>query len=231
MHKEHFLQAGFDVYESPHSLIVTTPQVFASGDPACFWVNEQKDDIIFSDYGHSLNALELSLPNPDTALDVLKRTLDKLGTPMYLDGVAVVRHADKSKISVAMGDFINLFAMLTTYRPRSVAEQNMDTIMANIRHYLLNRFGQFDEKVCYTGLSGTQHKFAFQANNSIFEFAHPHPRTTGQLLRKIHDVQMIYDELTFNIFLDDLGDKKRFDRESRILSSVANIKPSSLLVA
>lgn len=230
MEKTHFLQAGFDVYESPYSLIVTTPQTFASGDPACFWVKEQNHRVIFNDYGHSLNALELSLPNPDNAIDIIKRTLKKLDNEIYLDGTAIIRETTPAQVSVAMGDYINLFALLTTYRPKTVHEQATDEILDQIRHYLVRRFGVYDEKVKFKGLSGTEHKFSFASNDHVFEFAHPSARTTGILLRKIHDVKLIHDKLEFSVFLDD-SDKKLFDKESRILSSVSNIKPTSMLVA
>lgn len=228
MNKEHFLQAGFEVYESPHNLIITTPQTFVSGDPACFWVKSSHDRITFNDYGHSLNALELSLPNPDNAIDVLKRTLRKLDSVIELDGVALIHQTNEQHISTTIGEFINLFAMLTTYRPRDIGQQELDNIMAHIYDYLINRFGSVQEKVRFTGISGIEHKFAFGIDNHVFDYTKPKPLTTGTLLRKIHDIKTIHNDLNFNIFLDD-SDRRTFDKEARILSSMANIKPLSLI--
>ena len=102
--------------------------------------------------------------------------------------------------------------------------------MDAIYNYLKQRFGTVETKVKYKGLSGIEHKFAFQANQHIYEFAKPNSRTTGAILRKIADVKQIHNDLDFSIVLDD-SDKPQFEKESRILSSNAIIKPLSLLVA
>lgn len=136
MNKEHFLQAGFEVHEGQHSLVVTTPQTFVSGDPACFWVRSARNKVILNDYGHTLNALELSIPNPVKAIEIIKSTLARLDSQVHLDGVALIREIDEAHIDMAIGDYINLFAILTTYRPRTISEQNLDEIMAVIHHSL-----------------------------------------------------------------------------------------------
>lgn len=230
LNKDSFLQAGFDVHETTNSLIITTPQTFISGDPACFWVKNHQDKLQFNDYGSSLNALELSLPNPDKAYEVLQNSLKKLDSEIRLDGTALIRETDEKQINFAISDYLNLYAILTNYQPKSLVEQDIYAILDNIHNYLKQRFGTVETKVKYKGLSGIQHKFAFQANQHIYDFAKPNSRTTGSLLRKIADVKQIYNNLDFSIVLDD-SDKTQFEKESRILSSNANIKPLSLLVA
>lgn len=230
LNKESFLQMGFDVYESPTSLIVTTPQTFASGDPAHFWVKNAHNKILFNDYGSSLNSLELSLPNPDNAYHILQSILKKLESPIELDGTALVREATESQVTMAISDYINLYALLTTYRPRNAKEQDVLEILDNIYHYLTARFDEVLVKVKYKGLSGNDHKFAFQAKNQVYDYAKATKQSTGSLLRKIMDVSNIYDDLDFNIVLDD-SDEKQFEKEARILSTVANIKPYSLMLA
>ena len=54
--KTQFLQQGFHVTERGQHLIVTTPQVFASGDPARFFVRRDFDNFIFDDYVSTHNA-------------------------------------------------------------------------------------------------------------------------------------------------------------------------------
>lgn len=95
---------------------------------------------------------------------------------------------------------------------------------------MLTRFGNAQKNVRYKGISGLEHRFKFQSDNRIVEFAEPKNTATAALLRKIHDVKSVYDDLQFDIFLDD-SDKTAFGKEARILGSIAHIKPTSLLVA
>lgn len=230
MNKHDFLRHGLHVIERPNHLIVTTPQTFVSGDPAHFCVRPSGMGVIFCDYGMTHNALELSLPDPSQASDIIRKNLDKLGGSIHFTDYALHAETTTAQTGQVIGEFLNIFALLTTYRPRTIHEQDVDIIMDGIRHYLLQRFGAFEEKAKFRGLSGTDYRFDFAVNDHVFEFVRPKPQATGQLLRKIHDIQAIHGDLVFNVFMDD-SDKKQFDKESRILSSVANIKPSSLLVA
>lgn len=228
MTKNDFLGYGFHVLDRQTHLIVTTPQTFASGDPARFFVSKRQGEYLFSDYGTTHNALELSLPNPDGVDDLIIRTLDRLDNHIKFQDYTLSTYTNDIRQSIA--DFVNLYALLTTYQPKTKIEQDVSAVLASIEKYLLGKYGQAEKNVKIKGLSGTAHHFAFQADTHIFEFAEPLPRTTGTLLRKIHDVKSVYNDLDFSIFLNDLGNKKQFEKEAHILSGIAHIKPASLLL-
>lgn len=231
MNKAQFLEHGFHVVQRPNHLIVTTPQTFASGDPAHFFVSWQHDRVMFDDFGTSLNALELSLPEPEQAPEVIKRMLDKLSSPIEFVDFSLSYEVSNQQTSMAISEFVNLFAYLTTYRPKSHHEQQILLILERIERYLHHRFGTVSSDIKLKGLSGLDHRFRFGTDNHIFDFSEPKSQATGALLRKIHDVKAVNEELQFSIFMNDMENRRRFDKESRILSTVANIKPLSLLLA
>lgn len=231
MNKAQFLEHGFHVTQRPNHLIVTTPQTFASGDPAHFFVSQQHDRVIFDDFGTSFNALELSLPMPEQAQNVIRQMLEKLNSPIDFVDFTLYYEVPSRQTGVAISEFVNLFAYLTTYQPRSSQEQRILAILKHIEHYLYRRFDTLVNNVRLKGSSGLNHRFRFGADNHIFDFSEPQSQATGSLLRKIHDVKAVHKELQFSIFMNDMDNRKQFDKESRILSTVANIKPISLLMA
>lgn len=224
------IEQGFMVDSMGDYRVITTPQVFASGDPARVWVRGDFDNWQFDDFGFCLNAMSLSLPNPDKAAETIKSTLGKLTGGIQFDGVALGRRIPKERTHVAMREFVDLFAMLTNYQPKTASEQDLDAIMAHILVYLKRKYSNIEQNVSYNGMSGSKHKFAFQADNNLVDFANPKKQTTGSILRKIHDVQLVYDDFKFRIVLDD-HDPKLFHRESKILNAVANVVPYSLMTA
>lgn len=228
--KTQFLQQGFHVTERGQHLIITTPQVFASGDPARFFVRRDFDNFIFDDYGSTHNAMTLSLPNPGKATEVMSSMLDKLDSRIEFEHFTLIRPTKSNQIGVAFREFLDLYAMLTTYQPKSSHHQESMAILENIYRFLKERYNDVIPKVKYKGLSGLNHKFNFQADNTLVDFAHPNGQSTGALLRKIQDVKLVYNDFKFNIILDD-SNQRKFDSESRILSSVANIRPYSLMLA
>lgn len=231
MNKHDFLQYGLHVLERPNHLIITTPQTFLSGDPAHFCVRSSGERVIFCDYGMTYNALELSLPNPGDAKDIIRKNLKKLDRLIKFTDYALHADVAEAQTGDAIGEFLNIFALLTTYRPRSVIEQDIDRIMDEVRTYLIKRFGSYEEEVRLKGLSGTDHYFDFAVNDHVFDVVvKPQANSTGRLLRKIHDVHAIHEGLQFNVFMND-EHKDSFEKESRILSSVCNIKPVSMMIA
>lgn len=226
-----FLEHGFYIVQRPNHLIVTTPQTFASGDPAHFFVRCQHNRVMFDDFGTSFNALELSLPMPEQASEVIKRMIERLDSPIEFMDFALSYEVPSNQIGVAISEFINLFAYLTTYRPKSQHEQQFLIILDKIERYLRHRFGMVNNDVKLKGLSGLDHRFRFGTNNHVFDFSEPKSQATGALLRKIHDVKAVNEDLQFSIFMNDMENRKKFDKESRILSTVANVKPLSLLLA
>ncbi len=226
--KNDFISAGFHILEKPKHLIVTTPQIFASGDPARFWVREDFNKLLFDDYGFTHNSVSLSLPNPDNAMEVIKQQLDKLDTQIIIDDFALIRHVDKAHLNLAIKEYLDIFSLLTNYQPKTAQHQDIMQILDSIYAYLARKYHSIEQKVKYKGLSGIEHKFAFQADNTLIDFAKPNSKTTGALLRKIHDVQTVYNDKEFSIVLDDT-DERQFNKESRILSTVSNITPYSLV--
>jgi|26BtaG_2_1085354.scaffolds.fasta_scaffold01375_11 hypothetical protein len=232
LNKNEFLQQGFYIRESENHLAVTTPQTFISGDPAKFWVVQDFEDLLFNDYGFSQNALNLSLPNPEKTDEVIKSILEKLDSKISFDGFSLTRKVKQEQAGVAMGEFLNLYAMLTNYQPKNIAQQDVMEILDNILIYLNKKYRglNVERNVKFTGLSGGNHKFAFQADHKLIDFAAPNSKTTGSLLRKIQDVKAVYDDFEFSVILDDTN-KKTFEKESRILSTVSSITPYSIVRA
>lgn len=225
-----FLQQGFHIRESENHLAVTTPQTFVSGDPAKFWVIQDFDDLLFNDYGFSHNALSLSLPNPDKTNKVIEATIEKLDSNIEFDGFSLTRAIGQEQAGVAMGEFLNLYALLTSYQPKNIAQQDTMAILDNILIYLKRKYRSIEKDVKFAGLSGGKHKFAFQADHTLIDFAIPSSQSTGALLRKIQDVKAVYDDFEFSLILDDTN-KRSFDKESRILSTIGSITPYSLVAA
>lgn len=230
LNKSAFLQQGFYIRESENHLAVTTPQTFVSGDPARFWVIQDFDDLLFNDYGFSHNALSLSLPNPDKTNNIIESAIEKLDSNIKFDGFALTRAIGQEQAGVAMGEFLNLYALLTSYQPRSAAHQDTMDILDNIFIYLKRKYINIERDVKFAGLSGGKHKFSFQADHTLIDFAVPTSQSTGALLRKIQDVKAVYDDFEFSVILDDTN-QKNFDKESRILSTIGSITPSSLVAA
>lgn len=230
LNKDAFLQQGFHIRESENHLAVTTPQTFVSGDPAKFWVIQDFNDLLFNDYGFSQNALSLSLPNPDKTKDIIENAIEKLDSNIEFDGFSLTRIVKQDQAGVAMGEFLNLYALLTSYQPKTIAHQDSMAILDNILIYLKRKYCGVERNVKFTGLSGGKHKFAFQTDHKLIDFAIPSSQSTGALLRKIHDVKAVYDDFEFSVILDD-ANKKSFDKESRILSTVGSITPYSLITA
>lgn len=230
LNKNEFLQQGFHIRESENHMAVTTPQTFVSGDPAKFWVIQDFEDLLFNDYGFSQNALGLSLPNPDKTDEIIKSTLEKLDSKISFDGFALTRKIKQEQAGVAMGEFLNLYAMLTSYQPKNIAQQDIMAILDNILIYLNRKYSSVERDVKLKGFSGSKHKFAFQADHTLIDFATPSSQSTGALLRKIQDVKAVYDDFEFSVILDD-ANERTFDKESRILSTVSSITPYSLVAA
>lgn len=139
MNKHDFLQHGLHIVERPNHLIVTTPQTFASGDPAHFCVRNSGAGLLFCDYGMTHNALELSLPDPAQASDIIRKSLDRLEGIIKFTDYALHAEVAATQTGQAIGEFLNIFALLTTYRPKTAYEQDIDNIMDNIRHYLVKK--------------------------------------------------------------------------------------------
>ena len=120
MNKAEFLSYGFHVVERPHHLIVSTPQTFASGDPANFCVKKSPLGFLFCDYGMTHNAFELSLPNPNRADDIIRQQIDHLDSPIRFVDYTLVH--ETSQVQAGIEHFVNLFALLTTYKPKPAHE-------------------------------------------------------------------------------------------------------------
>lgn len=223
-----FLKKGFQVRESENHISITTPQTFASGDPARLWVMKDFEALFFNDYGFSHNALGLSIPQPDNVEDIIKRTLVKLGSDIEFNGHELTLRIPENLASKGMSDYLNLYAMLTSYQPKTKTHQDQLDRLEDIFIYLQNKYKDVVMNAKYKGLSGIEHHFDFEAENTLIDFSIPNGQSTGSLLRKIQDVGTIYDGYEFNIILDD-GNKKQFEKESRILNTVASVTPLSII--
>lgn len=220
---------GFNAREFDGMLSVTTPQTFISGDPVSFYIRQDYDNFIFEDHGRNLHSLELSLPNPSMASKIVKNQLSKFENSIVFDGYGFKRVVDESERMGAISEFISLFSLLTNYQPKSVLEQNKDLILENVFNYLRKKYDKVETEYSVKGLSGTQYQFDFLADDTLVDFTNPHPNATGALLRKIHDVQnLTNEEFEFRIIIDDKNPKIA-NKESKILSSVANTMPLSFI--
>lgn len=108
MNKHDFLQHGLHIVERPNHLIVTTPQTFASGDPAHFCVRNSGAGLLFCDYGMTHNALELSLPDPAQASDIIRKSLDRLEGIIKFTDYALHAEVAATQTGQAIGEFLNI---------------------------------------------------------------------------------------------------------------------------
>lgn len=223
-----FLKEGFYIRQSENHFSVVTPQTFASGDPARFWVIKDFNGLVFNDYGFAHNALELSIPQPEKADDIIKSTLAKLDTKIDFNGVELKMHVPEKMIAKGMGDFLNLYALLTNYKPKTPKHQEQLERLDAIYIYLLKKYKDVEANPKFKGASGIEHKFAFKTEQTLVDFSTAHSQSTGAILRKIQDVKTIYDDMEYSIILDD-SNLSSFKKESRILSTIASVTPYSVV--
>lgn len=224
-----FQHLGFNAREFDGMLSITTPQTFISGDPVSFYIRQDHEEFIFEDYGRNLHSLELSLPNPKLASKVIKNQLNKFENQIVFDGNSFRRVVKENEKMEAISEFISLFALMVNYQPKNSTEQDRDLILENIFNYLKSRHDEVKTDYSIDGLSGTQYKFDFLADDTLVDFTNAHSNSTGALLRKIHDVEnLVCDDYDFRIIIDD-KDSSISKRESKILLSVANVVPLSFI--
>lgn len=220
---------GMTAREFDGMLSITTPQTFASGDPVSFYIRQDHDRFIFEDYGRNIHSLELSLPNPKLASTVVRNQLSKFHNEISFDGYSFTRTVKINEKMEAISEFLSLFSLMTTYQPKNTIEQNKDLILEDIFNYLRKQYDEIKPDYSIKGMSGTEYQFSFLADDTLVDFATAHSNTTGALLRKIHDVQNISrDDYDFRIIIDD-HNSNIAKKESKILSSVANMVPLSTI--
>lgn len=218
---------GFNTREFDGMLSITTPQTFISGDPVSFYIRQDYENFVFEDFGRNLHSLELSLPNPKLASRIVRNQLTKFDNNIDFDGYGFKRVVEPSEKTIAISEFISLFSLLTNYQPKTTIELNKDLVLENIFNYLSKSYDKIETDYNIVGLSGTEYKFDFLADDTLIDFTTAHYSSTGALLRKIHDVQNIArKEFEFKIVIDDKNTKSA-NRESKILSSVASLVPLS----
>lgn len=224
-----FEKLGFYTREFEKTLCITTPQTFASGDPVSFYVTQDYDQIIFDDYGVNIHSLELSLPNPKEAKRIVSQQLNKFQNEIQFNGHNIVRRVEANDKTEALSEFISLFAYLTNYKPKNNSEVDRDLILEDIFLYLRKNHDSIKYNYNIEGISGANYTFDFLADETLVDFTSGHYNATGSLLRKIHDVQnLVKTDFDFEVFIDD-SDKIRARKESKIISSIANVIPLSVV--
>lgn len=220
---------GFHVFQQTESACgFTTPQTFACGKPACYYITQTpQNKLIIDDYGLNFNAFSRSLPNPDDAEKTMSRLVRQTSQNIRIDKHRLICESSIQGIDFAIGEYLNVLGRLVSYQPKTVDTQDVDDVISSIHDFLLLRHGDIvAQKPKIKGLSGVEYTFAFKAGNTLVDFAKPQTEKTGKLLRKIIDALNNNENLTFQVVIDD-QDQVAFKRESSILSTVASITPYS----
>lgn len=224
-----FENLGFYTREFEETLCITTPQTFSSGDPVSFYVTQDHDQIVFDDYGLNIHSLELSLPNPKEAKRIIGQQLNKFQNEIQFNGHNIVRRVEVDDKTKALSEFISLFSYLTNYKPKTNSEVDRDLILEDIFLYLRKTHDSIKYNHSIEGISGTEYRFDFLADETLIDFTSSHYSATGALLRKIHDVQnLVKTDFDFEVFIDD-SDKVKARKEAKIISSIANVIPLSVV--
>lgn len=224
---------GFHTFQPTESSVgVTTPQTFACGKPASYYISQTPQGrLILDDYGLNFHAFSQSLPNSDNAEKMLARLIKETSQLVTFEKHRIMCESSLIDIDIVIGEYLNVLGRLVSYQPKTIEKQNIDEVVALIYDFLISKYGDIvTHKPRITGISGAEHIFAFQAGNMLIDYAKPQTDKTGKLLRKIIDALNSNDNLKFQIVIDD-QDQQAFKRESSILSTVASITPYSRIAS
>lgn len=224
---------GFHAFQqTENSCGFTAPQTFASGAPASYYLQWDEKSVTFDDFGMNLSHFKQSIPDPERAEDIFSRLVREsaLHHLVVFNKGRLTCKTTMQGLDLAFNDYLNVLSKLTTYKPQTVREQDIEETIASIRLFLINRYDQLTEHPKVIGSSGVSHSFLFSSNNKYIDYIKPDPRKTGGLLRKIIDVQNRQDQADFQVIIDDQN-QEAFKREAGIIGTLASITPYSRITA
>lgn len=223
-------ELGFIVIQTnqPNLISITTPHTFASGDPVHFYLQKRKGQLILDDYGMNLNSFQLSLPMPEKASRIIKQKLHEFDNKIQFDGYHITRFIQPNEHAQAMSEIMTLFGTLTNFQPKTTHEQDKNIILHDIMIYLKDKYENIQPNYHTKGVSGTQYEFDFLADKTLIDFIPAHFNSTGAVLRKILDINQVYDEYDYRIIIND-KDKQQAQKEAKIIMPLAKVVPLSLI--
>ena len=176
---------GFHIFQSTESSCgITTPQTFASGSPACYYMTiTPQERIIIDDYGLNFGYFSDSLPSSDNAEKTMVRLVKETTEKVQIRRHRLICETTIQGLEMAIGEYINVLGRLTSYQPKTVEHQFIDEATASIYLFLINQHGDIvTKKPKVKGLSGCKHSFAFQAGNVFIDYVRPTSGNTGTRL-------------------------------------------------
>jgi hypothetical protein len=216
------------------AISVTTPFLFADGEPICFYLEERKNSIDITDNADTLTHLagigwDISKKRTWTSI---RNAVSEFGLQLLNSGEIVgncVKEEQQTIITSYIGALLSVvdlekeFLGLSEEQSQYIAEVEM-----YLRRWKPN--ATFNLLPTLKGHSGRPHSFHFEFDGSLVEAARPHGTRTGAILRKALDIRNVGDKHKVLVVMDDREDPDRAKAETDILTTVASVMSFSRLV-
>lgn len=225
---------GFECREiGAETISVSTPFVFADGEPINFYLINRQGQVLISDNADTLMHLA------GVGIDVsdrrrwtgIRQIADSFGLDLTDHGEitgAGTRKSEQGLITCYIGAML---AVADYEREILGLSEELSKYISEVEMYL--RASKPNEQMILLpsvqGHSGRMHTFHFDFDNKLIDAARPHGARTGSILRKAADVKNRGYPKSIMVVMDDREDEERAKVETDILSTMVSVLPFTRL--
>jgi len=219
---------------SDSAIAVTTPFVFADGEPIRFYLEEFPHALGLTDNGHTL--LHLSgigwEVRDGRAMTSIRRAVSSFGLELNERG-EIYCELEKDQQPTHFARYVSaMLAVVDLEKEFLGLTEEQSQYIAEVEFYLRawKPNAPFILLPSLKGHSGRTHAFHFDLDGTLIDAARPHGTRTGSIVRKALDIQNQGLPQKIMVVMDDREDPERAKAETDILTTLVSVMSFSNLV-